>query len=184
MLQWLRERLALAEREDYGQDLEECEQLAQQFQQVVRELAGTGERVAQVLAQKEELLRGRHPNTGSIRAKGQDVQQLWREVNEAANERQQALMDGKNIHLFDQKADELLERLAEKEAHLLAMGDEQLGDSGMELAQVVGQLERHNTEFMHSLDVLGKQVNTFRIYIILDPFITLYYLIFLEMGHF
>ena len=92
LLHWLRERLALAEREDYGQDLEECEQLAQQFQQVVRELASAGERVAQVLAQREELLRGRHPNAGSIRAKGQAVQPLWREVNEAANERQVGTM--------------------------------------------------------------------------------------------
>ncbi|CAK5026981.1 unnamed protein product [Meloidogyne enterolobii] len=156
LLQWLRERLSLAEREDYGQDLEECELLAQQFHEVVRELASAGERVAQVLTLKEELLREKHPNAGSIRAKGQDVQQLWHEVNEAANERQQALIDGKNIHLFDQKADELLERLAEKEAYLLAQSEEQFG--GIDLDQVFGQRERHNNEFMHSLDVLSRQV--------------------------
>lgn len=56
--------------------------------QIVRELAGAGERVAAVQRQKEALLSTRHPNAGSIRAKGQDVQQLWREVNETANERQ------------------------------------------------------------------------------------------------
>uniref|UniRef100_A0A914LZG0 Uncharacterized protein n=1 Tax=Meloidogyne incognita TaxID=6306 RepID=A0A914LZG0_MELIC len=156
LLQWLRERLSLAEREDYGQDLEECELLAQQFHEVVRELASAGERVAQVLTLKEELLREKHPNAGSIRAKGQDVQQLWHEVNEAANERQQALIDGKNIHLFDQKADELLERLAEKEAYLLAQSEEQFG--GIDLDQMFGQKERHNNEFMHSLDVLSRQV--------------------------
>ena len=70
---------------------------------------------------------------------------------------QQALLDGRNIHLFDQKADELLERLAEKEAHLLAMNDEQW--AGMELAQVLGQMERYSTEFMHSLEVLAKQAS-------------------------
>uniref|UniRef100_A0A1I8B4T5 PH domain-containing protein n=1 Tax=Meloidogyne hapla TaxID=6305 RepID=A0A1I8B4T5_MELHA len=65
-------------------------------------------------------------------------------------------MDGKNIHLFDQKADELLERLAEKEAHLLALSEEQCG--GIDLDQMIGQRERLNNEFMLSLNVLSRQV--------------------------
>lgn len=34
MLVWLRQRMALAEREDYGTDLDECETLIEQFEQV------------------------------------------------------------------------------------------------------------------------------------------------------
>ncbi|KAI3422187.1 hypothetical protein GPALN_012720 [Globodera pallida] len=155
LIDWLQKRLALAEREDYGADLDECETLIEQFDQVVRELAGAGERVANIQRQKEELLRARHPNGGSIGAKGQDVQLLWREVNEMTNERQQALVDGKNIHLFDQKADELLERLAEKEAYLVAQANEEL--AGVELKEVQGQWQRHE-DFVNSLNVLGAQV--------------------------
>jgi len=50
----------------------------------------------------------------------------------------------------------LLERLAEKEAYLLAQSEEQFG--GIDLDQMFGQKERHNNEFMHSLDVLSRQV--------------------------
>lgn len=65
-------------------------------------------------------------------------------------------MDGKNIHLFDQKADELLERLAEKEAYLVAQGDEEL--AGAELKEVQQQWQRHQ-DFIHSLGVLEAQAS-------------------------
>ncbi|KAL3084189.1 hypothetical protein niasHT_039315 [Heterodera trifolii] len=155
LINWLQKRMVLAEREDYGADLDECETLIEQFDQVVRELASAGERVANIQRQREELLRAKHPNGGSIGAKGHDVQLLWKEVNEMANERQQALADGKNIHLFDQKADELLERLAEREAYLVAQGNEQLAE--VELKEVQEQCQRHG-DFVNSLNVLSTQV--------------------------
>lgn len=71
--------------------MEECQKLVAEFDQVVRELASAGERIAAVKRFEEELLRSGHPFAASIKAKGTDLQQLWSKVNEAANERQQAL---------------------------------------------------------------------------------------------
>ena len=61
----------------------------------------------------------------------------------------------------------MLERLAEKEAHLLALSEEQCG--GIDLDQMISQKERHNNEFIHSLDVLSRQVNYYYFYLISTP---------------
>lgn len=68
-----------------------------QFDAFLRELATAGERVAAVHRQQEELLRMEHPNSASIKAKGADLQKLWADVNEAATERQQALLGAKQV---------------------------------------------------------------------------------------
>lgn len=47
-MSWLKEKRQLAEREDYGSDLEDCTFLIEQFEQVLRELSAAGERVAGV----------------------------------------------------------------------------------------------------------------------------------------
>lgn len=107
---------------------------------------------------KEELLRSSHPNAGSIRAKTSDLNQLWLEVNDAANDRQQALLDGKNIHVFDQKADDLLNRLAEQEAYIVALDSEDL--TIVDFATVKAFVQKHE-DFLHALYVLEKQVILF-----------------------
>jgi len=76
LIGWLRTSKQLAEKEDYGADLDDCCQLIEQFQQVVKELSATGERVSAMTRLQEELLRECHPNAGSIRAKGSDLQHL------------------------------------------------------------------------------------------------------------
>ncbi|ETN74189.1 hypothetical protein NECAME_13133 [Necator americanus] len=105
---WLHDKEHLASSEDYGRDLEDCVQLTEKFETVVRELAAAGERVAGVQRAQEELLRSGHPYAASIRAKGTDLHSLWTSVNEAATERQQALAGARQVHRFDQEADETL----------------------------------------------------------------------------
>ncbi|VDO17118.1 unnamed protein product, partial [Brugia timori] len=99
----------------------ECQKLVTEFDQVVRELASAGERIAAVRRTQEELLRSGHPFGVSIKAKGTDLQHLWSRVNEVANERQQALQGAIQVHKFDQDADETLGWLEEKEAHQVAL---------------------------------------------------------------
>lgn len=48
LMSWLKEKRQLAEREDYGSDLEDCTLLIEQFEQILRELSVAGERVAAV----------------------------------------------------------------------------------------------------------------------------------------
>ncbi|VDO69394.1 unnamed protein product [Heligmosomoides polygyrus] len=152
---WLHDKEHLASSEDYGRDLEDCVQLTEKFETVVRELAAAGERVAVVQRAQEELLRSGHPYAASIRAKGTDLQSLWTKVNEAATERQQALAGARQVHRFDQEADETLNWLQDKEATGVAMENEDLAHA--DLASIKVQMQRHE-EFVHGMRAVEKQV--------------------------
>ncbi|KAL6743755.1 hypothetical protein Aduo_016762 [Ancylostoma duodenale] len=152
---WLHEKAHLASSEDYGRDLEDCVQLTEKFETVVRELAAAGERVANVQRSQEELLRSGHPYAASIRAKGTDLNSLWTSVNEAATERQQALAGARQVHRFDQEADETLNWLGDKEATGVAMENEDLAHA--DLATIKVQMQRHD-EFVHGMRAVEKQV--------------------------
>ncbi|KHJ95181.1 spectrin repeat-containing domain protein [Oesophagostomum dentatum] len=152
---WLHDKEHLASSEDYGRDLEDCVQLTEKFETVVRELAGAGERVAAVQRAQEELLRSGHPYAASIRAKGTDLNTLWTRVNEAATERQQALAGARQVHRFDQEADETLNWLGDKEATGVAMENEDLAHA--DLATIKVQMQRHD-EFVHGMRAVEKQV--------------------------
>ncbi|WKY08955.1 hypothetical protein Q1695_001825 [Nippostrongylus brasiliensis] len=152
---WLHDKEHLASSEDYGRDLEDCVQLTEKFETVVRELAAAGERVASVHRAQEELLRSGHPYAASIRAKGTDLQSLWTSVNEAATERQQALAGARQVHRFDQEADETLNWLQDKEATGVAMENEDLAHA--DLATIKVQMQRHD-EFVHGMRAVEKQV--------------------------
>ncbi|KAK6758912.1 hypothetical protein RB195_016254 [Necator americanus] len=152
---WLHDKEHLASSEDYGRDLEDCVQLTEKFETVVRELAAAGERVAGVQRAQEELLRSGHPYAASIRAKGTDLHSLWTSVNEAATERQQALAGARQVHRFDQEADETLNWLGDKEATGVAMENEDLAHA--DLATIKVQMQRHD-EFVHGMRAVEKQV--------------------------
>uniref|UniRef100_A0A0K0DJQ5 PH domain-containing protein n=1 Tax=Angiostrongylus cantonensis TaxID=6313 RepID=A0A0K0DJQ5_ANGCA len=164
---WLHDKEHLASSEDYGRDLEDCVQLTEKFETVVRELAAAGERVAAVQRAQEELLRSGfwnyqqltfilgHPYAASIRAKGTDLQSLWTSVNEAATERQHALAGARQVHRFDQEADETLNWLQDKEATGVAMENEELAHA--DLATIKVQMQRHD-EFVHGMRAVEKQV--------------------------
>jgi spectrin beta len=153
--EWLREKQRLAMRDDYGRDLEDCQALIEQFEQVYRELSSAGEKVHTIGKKQEELLHNNNPFSSSIRAHGSELQQLWREVNEAANDQKQALLDAKNIHIFDQEADEMLNRLGEKEAQILSLQSEDL--TVIDLESVNRFVQTHE-EFLRGLFVVEKQV--------------------------
>lgn len=161
LIGWLKEKETAANSEDYGKDLEHCQLLTVEFEQLVRELSSAGERVATVHRFQEDLLRLNHPNQVSIKAKGADLSQLWQDVNEATTERQQvtrlldstaffifdhflsrqALLGARQVHKFDQDADETLAWLQEKEAVLLSESDD-LGQ--MDSATIHAKLQRND----------------------------------------
>ncbi|EJD74610.1 beta chain spectrin [Loa loa] len=153
---WLSEKLEITKQENYGRDLAECQKLVTEFDQVVRELTSAGERIAVVKRTQEELLRSGHPFSVSIKAKGTDLQHLWSRVNEAANERQQALQGAIQVHKFDQDADETLGWLEEKEAHQVALEGEDISRADL---PALKQLMNKYDEFMRGVTAVEKQVN-------------------------
>ncbi|CAI4223262.1 unnamed protein product [Auanema sp. JU1783] len=152
---WLHEKEKVAASEEVGRDLEDCIDIIEKFESVVRELAAAGERVASVQRAQDELLRSGHPYAASIRAKGTDLLELWHRVNRAATERQQDMAGAKQIHRFDQEADQLLNWLGDKEATGVALEQEDLSQA--DLAAVKSQMQRYE-EFAHGLKAVEKQV--------------------------
>ncbi|KAI6237537.1 hypothetical protein M3Y95_00275500 [Aphelenchoides besseyi] len=154
---WLNEKERLALRDDYGVDLEECRALIAEFELAIRELSASGERLHAVInyAKQEHLLRSGHPYEASIYNAVRELEDQWRRVNNTANDRQQALHDAQKIHIFDQEADEMLIRLEEKEAHIVAMDQEDLAN--VDLATVKSHCQKHE-EFMKSVFGVEKQV--------------------------
>ncbi|KRX45020.1 Spectrin beta chain, non-erythrocytic 5, partial [Trichinella murrelli] len=137
----LRQKEAVALSEDYGRDLDECKALIGQFDQFLRELSSLGERVASVQRTHDDLLRASHPFSASVRAAGADLQKLWHDVNEAATERHQALLGAKQVHEFDQEADETLNWLHEKEAQLVSESTHDFGQ--LDMKTIKAQLQRN-----------------------------------------
>lgn len=153
---WLHEKETVAASDDFGRDLESCLLLAENFDSVLRELSGAGERVAAVHRTQEELLRSGHPYTASIRAKGTDLQELWNSVNKDANSRQNCLNGAKQVYQFDQEADETINWLQEKEVLGVAMEQEDLSQADLNV--IKAQMQRQD-EFVHGLKAVEKQVN-------------------------
>lgn len=155
MSAWLKEKQSVAQSEDYGKDLEHCQELIQKFEVFQRELVSAGERVANVQRQQEDLLRANHPYSASIRVRNTELQQLWAEVNDAAVERNQALLGAKQVHKFDQEAEETSAWLQEKEALLLAATDDFTNTDQSSIATL---LHRHDA-FMRELTAVEKQID-------------------------
>uniref|UniRef100_A0A5S6R1A2 Spectrin beta chain n=1 Tax=Trichuris muris TaxID=70415 RepID=A0A5S6R1A2_TRIMR len=156
LIAWLREKEAAAMSEDYGRDLEHCQVLITNFEQFLRELSAAGERVASVQRVQDDLLRSNHPFSASIKAKGADLQKLWCDVNEAATDRQQALLGARQVHKFDQDADETLNWLQEKEAQIVSESDDVCQS---DLMTIQTQLQR-NDIFMRELSAVERQVES------------------------
>uniref|UniRef100_A0A0N4ZQ51 Spectrin beta chain n=1 Tax=Parastrongyloides trichosuri TaxID=131310 RepID=A0A0N4ZQ51_PARTI len=153
---WLSERERMAASEDYGNDLEECQELIEKFEQVIKELSSSGEKVSNVQKTHDELLRSSHPFAPSIKAKGTELTYLWSHVNELANERQQALNGAKLVHEFDQTADQTMSWLQEKEAMMAAMEQEDLTNIDLESIKMLYQ--KHDV-FVNGLSAVEKKVD-------------------------
>jgi spectrin beta len=155
LISWLHDKERLALREDYGVDLEECKTLMGEFELAIRELSASGERLHSITNYAKQELRSGHQYEASIHNSVRELEGLWRRVNNIANERRQALQDAQKIHIFDQEADEILIRLEEKEAHIVALDNEDL--TNIDLATVKGLCQKHD-EFLKSLHGIEKQV--------------------------
>uniref|UniRef100_A0A0K0EWJ5 Karst (inferred by orthology to a D. melanogaster protein) n=1 Tax=Strongyloides venezuelensis TaxID=75913 RepID=A0A0K0EWJ5_STRVS len=153
---WLSERERMAASEDYGNDLEECQELIEKFEQVIKELSSSGEKVSSLQRTHDELLRSSHPFAPSIKAKGTELTYLWSHVNDLANERQQALNGAKLVHEFDQTADQTMSWLQEKEAMMAAMEQEDLTNIDLESIKMLYQ--KHNV-FVNGLGAVEKKVD-------------------------
>ncbi|CAG0913206.1 unnamed protein product [Notodromas monacha] len=113
---WINDEMSVAASEDYGVDVEHVQVLIDKFQIFRAALNAGEERVLMAKATGEQLIEDRHNENETIRAKIKDVTQLWEDLNELAQARQDALLGAKQVHAFDRSADETIEWIQEKDA--------------------------------------------------------------------
>jgi spectrin beta len=149
---WINEQMAVAASEDYGRDVEHVEILIQKFESFLSTLNASHDRVELLKTNAESLVSDPHIEPTKIRAKVDEVNQLWDDLNELSHARQDALSGAKLVHVFDRNADETVTWITEKEAVLYSE------DYGQDLEGVRALLRKH-AGFEHDLAAVKEQVD-------------------------
>ncbi|XP_050430131.1 spectrin beta chain, non-erythrocytic 5 isoform X2 [Adelges cooleyi] len=135
--EWIGDQTTVAASEDYGRDVEHVELLIQAFESFLSGLNGSEGRILSCIAAGHKLLEEDNPERDQIRIRLEDTQQLWDDLKELANARQEALMGAKQVHVFDRTADETISWIQEKGALLAAE------DYGHDLDTIQTLIQKH-----------------------------------------
>lgn len=153
MQEWIADQMAVTASEDYGDDVEHIEQLITSFDSFVSNLNANGNRITSIVQKGEKLLEENSPYTDTIRAKVNDTKQLWDELNDLVNARQEALAGAKQVHVYDRNADETIAWINEKEAMLSAES------YGQDLETIQSLVRKHEL-FSTELDAVKERVDS------------------------
>ncbi|XP_050536729.1 spectrin beta chain, non-erythrocytic 5 isoform X2 [Daktulosphaira vitifoliae] len=135
--EWIGDQTTVAASEDYGRDVEHVELLIQAFDSFLSGLNGSEGRISSCIEVGRKLLEENNPERDQIRIRLDDTQQLWDDLKELANARQEALMGAKQVHVFDRTADETISWIQEKDALLAAE------DYGHDLDTIQTLIQKH-----------------------------------------
>ncbi|XP_046630760.1 spectrin beta chain, non-erythrocytic 1-like isoform X4 [Daphnia pulicaria] len=149
---WINEQMAMAASEDYGRDVEHVEILIQKFESFLSTLNASQDRIELLKTAAKASMDDPKIDSGKIRAKVDEVNQLWDDLNELSHARQDALSGAKLVHVFDRNADETVTWITEKEAALYSE------DYGQDLEGVQALLRKH-AGFEHDLAAVKEQVD-------------------------
>ncbi|XP_071547281.1 spectrin beta chain, non-erythrocytic 5 isoform X4 [Panulirus ornatus] len=151
--EWLNDQMAIAASEDYGRDVEHVEILIQKFESFLTALAVNEEKLISVKGKARTLIDDGHPEPERIKEKVEELQQLWDDLKELANARQEALAGAKQVHVFDRNADETISWIAEKDAFISSE------DYGHDL-ETIQSLARKHQGFERDLAAVKEQVES------------------------
>uniref|UniRef100_A0A2H8TMG3 Spectrin beta chain, brain 4 n=1 Tax=Melanaphis sacchari TaxID=742174 RepID=A0A2H8TMG3_9HEMI len=135
--EWIGDQTTVAASEDYGRDVEHVELLIQAFESFMSGLNGSEGRISSCINIGHKLLEENNPEQDQIRIRLEDTQQLWDDLKELANARQEALMGAKQVHVFDRTADETISWIQEKGGLLAAE------DYGHDLDTIQTLIQKH-----------------------------------------
>lgn len=153
MQEWIADQMAVTASEDYGDDVEHIEQLIVSFDSFVSNLNANENRITSIVQKGEVLLAGNSPYTDTIRAKVNDTKQLWDELKDLVNARQEALAGAKQVHVYDRNADETIAWVVEKDAILSAE------DYGQDLETIQSLVRKHEL-YSTELDAVKERVDS------------------------
>ncbi|CAG9824099.1 unnamed protein product [Phaedon cochleariae] len=116
--EWMREQTNKADSEEYGNDLEHIELLIQAFDTFHASLLNSEPRVQQCIENGNVIIDAKSSYSSAVQQKVTELQTAWEDLVELANARKEALAGAKQVHVFDQTADEIILWMQEKEADI------------------------------------------------------------------
>jgi len=150
---WLKERETIAGSDDYGTDIEHVQILQQKFNDFVRDLHASEERVTQINTLASSLTASEHSESTTIKRRQNDINVMWEAVKELAENRQQSLEGAKKVHAFVRDADDAIEWIEEKD--LIASSE----DFGQDIESVKALTVKH-AAFERDLQAISEQVES------------------------
>ncbi|XP_017956521.1 spectrin beta chain, non-erythrocytic 1 isoform X5 [Drosophila navojoa] len=151
--EWVGDQMTVTASEDYGEDVEHVEQLMLAFESFVSNLNANEARVEACLERGDRLIQENNPYRNSIKAKRDETKQLWDELKDLVNARQDALAGAKQVHVYDRVADETISLINEKDASLISE------DYGQDLESIQALGRKHQV-FESELVAIKEQVDS------------------------
>ena len=89
--------------------------LQQKFNDFLRDLEASEDRVSNVQNMCDKLVSNNHSQSHAIQERTQQIQAMWVDVKELAQARQEALAGARKVHAYVRDADDVIERIQEKD---------------------------------------------------------------------
>ncbi|GAB1601116.1 spectrin beta chain, non-erythrocytic 1-like isoform X2 [Argonauta hians] len=134
----IREKAAIATSDDCGQDLEHVELLQHKFDEFMKELETSEDRITAINVNAKKMIEANHYNSDEIVEHAKQISLLWEELNEASRARKEALINAYQIHCYGRDTDDTLDWIKEKDT---IVSNE---DYGHDLESVQSLRTRHN----------------------------------------
>ncbi|UYV61076.1 SPTBN5 [Cordylochernes scorpioides] len=112
---WFRDRLPIANSDDFGKDVEHVEILIQRFEDFMSTLSAGEVRLEAVQSAARSLAQESHPEARLALNRAAEAARLRAELKDAATARMEALHGAKQVHTFDRSADETISWIDEKD---------------------------------------------------------------------
>lgn len=135
--EWIDNQMTVTASEEYGEDVEHVELLIAAFDSFISNLGANEQRVFAAVTKGDNLVAEQSPYKEVISKKVDETKQLWDELKDLVNARQEALAGAKQVHVYDRRADETITWIGEKEATLMSE------DYGQDLETIQALVRKH-----------------------------------------
>lgn len=150
--EFIHDQITVTASDEYGTDVEHVEQLIAKFDSFISNLTANEGRVMAVVAKGTTLLEEKNSYEVQIAAKVAETKQLWDELKELVQARQEALAGAKQVHVYDRTADETISWINEKETALMSE------DYGQDLETIQSLIRKHEV-FETELEAVKNQMD-------------------------
>uniref|UniRef100_A0A6B2E568 Putative beta chain spectrin n=1 Tax=Phlebotomus kandelakii TaxID=1109342 RepID=A0A6B2E568_9DIPT len=150
--EFIHDQITVTASDEYGTDVEHVEQLIGKFDSFISNLSANEGRVTAVVAKGNVLLEEKNSYEPQIAVKVSETKQLWDELKELVQARQEALAGAKQVHVYDRTADETIAWINEKETALMSE------DYGQDLETIQSLIRKHEV-FETELEAVKLQMD-------------------------